>query len=179
MSYYQESAIAPIQHSPTVEHSIFEASVCTTMPASTTTHASDNSSPYRIANELSLHKDRPLLVTQKRRSTTPSTFELPPSPAESELDETMPISPEMTKEELRLTKPINRGAPGDQAIFSELKTPEQREVARKKSQYYNDVFAHREPMSSARERIFRDSIIMADVKTNVIVSRPSMLQVMY
>lgn len=73
-------------------------------------------------------------------------------------------------EESRLTRTLERGAPGDQAIFSESKTPEQRQIARKRSQYYQDVFAAREPISSARERISRDSMVIAEIKTNVIVS---------
>lgn len=64
---------------------------------------------------------------------------------------------------------IDRGAPGDRAIFSETKSPMQREVAKRKSQYYQDVFAQRESNTSARERVSRESIVMADVRTNVIV----------
>jgi hypothetical protein len=77
-----------------------------------------------------------------------------------------------TREERRITRNIDRGSPGDQAIFSEAKTPQQRELARKKSQYYEDVFATREPSGSARERVTKESLIYADVRTNVIVSVP-------
>lgn len=65
---------------------------------------------------------------------------------------------------------IDRGAPGDRAIFADTKSPSQRELARRKSQYYSDVFAQRESATSARERVGRESIVMADVRTNVIVS---------
>lgn len=75
----------------------------------------------------------------------------------------------MTREERRITRNIERGAPGDQAIFSEGKTQEQKDLAKRKSQYYGDVFAHREPNNSARERVSRESPILADVRTNVIV----------
>ncbi|TVY83267.1 hypothetical protein LSUE1_G002161 [Lachnellula suecica] len=98
-------------------------------------------------------------------------FELPSSPADS--GPTMPAtSPSSTfsAEERRITRQIDRGAPGDQAIFSDRKTPEQKELARRKSQYYGDVFAHREPNSSARERVSKESMVMAEVKTNVIIS---------
>lgn len=114
--------------------------------------------------------------------------QLPPSPANSDSrmrhasprespvarmrQASLSESPSATnRESNRITREINRGAPGDQAIFSEGKTPEQKELAKKKSQYYGDVFANREPMNSARERISRESYIMADVRTNVIVSR--------
>ncbi|EHK98156.1 hypothetical protein M7I_6064 [Glarea lozoyensis 74030] len=73
-----------------------------------------------------------------------------------------------TQEETRLTRKLDRGAPGDQAIFSDNKTPEQRQVARKRSQYYQETFAAREPNSSARERVSRDSMVIAEIKTNVI-----------
>jgi hypothetical protein len=83
-------------------------------------------------------------------------------------------SPSATdREEQRITRNIDRGAPGDQAIFSDAKTPEQKELARKKSQYYNEVFATRESNASARERVTKESPILADVRTNVIVSSPS------
>jgi hypothetical protein len=78
-------------------------------------------------------------------------------------------SPSFSTEERRITRQLDRGAPGDQAIFSERKTPEQKELARRKSQYYGEVFAHREPQSSARERITKESMVLADIRTNVIV----------
>jgi hypothetical protein len=84
-------------------------------------------------------------------------------------------SSRLSAEERRTIRELDRGSPGDQAIFSERKTPEQKELARRKSQYYGDVFAHREPMTSARETITKESIVMADIRTNVIVRlfRPS------
>lgn len=64
---------------------------------------------------------------------------------------------------------LDRGAPGDRLIDSDAKSPEQREFARRKSQFYGDAFAHRESISSARERISREAVVMAEVRTNVIV----------
>lgn len=78
-----------------------------------------------------------------------------------------------TREERRITRHIDRGAPGDQAIFSEGKTPERKELAKRKSQYYGNVFAYRESNTSARERVTKESMIVADVRTNVIVSSPA------
>jgi hypothetical protein len=113
-----------------------------------------------------------------KRTSVPhlSSIELPPSPADSEfiMRQASPReeSPSATtKEERRITRDINRGAPGDRAIFSEGKTEEQKNLAKRKSQYYGDIFAQREPITSARERISRESPILADVRTNVIVSR--------
>jgi hypothetical protein len=137
------------------------------MPTSTNTFGI---SPYEIANELSLHKDKPLLVNQRKKSAV-SLTELPPSPADSEpVDPTMSTISDMTENERRIIRPMDRGAPGDRAIFSDLKTPVQKQLARQKSQYYGEVFAYREPNASARERVSRESMIMVDLRTNVIVT---------
>ncbi|RDL40413.1 Tautomerase [Venustampulla echinocandica] len=80
-----------------------------------------------------------------------------------------PDTSDLDREQRRITRALDRGAPGDEAIFSKNKTPQQKELARRKSQYYNDVFAHREPNSSPRDRVSRESMIMTDVKTNVII----------
>jgi hypothetical protein len=114
-------------------------------------------------------------VHQSKRGPPPP-LNLPPSPADSDMSShERPSSSHSactTTEESRLTRNIDRGAPGDRAIFSELKSPQQREIARKRSQYYEDTFAAREPSSSARERVSRDSMVVAEIKTNVIVSLP-------
>ncbi len=115
-------------------------------------------------------------LVDRRKNQVASLIQLPPSPADSDIAmrEASPRgSPSATlKEEQRITRNIDRGAPGDQSIFSDSKTPEQKELAKKKSQYYGDVFASREPNASARERVTKESPILADVRTNVIVSWP-------
>ncbi|KAH7361023.1 Tautomerase/MIF superfamily [Rhexocercosporidium sp. MPI-PUGE-AT-0058] len=112
-------------------------------------------------------------VSKRRSSNLGSQIRLPPSPAESDTamrGESPGGSPSATiKEEHRITRHIDRGAPGDQAIFSEGKTPERKELAKRKSQYYGDVFAYRESNTSARERVTKESMIVADLRTNVIV----------
>lgn len=84
------------------------------------------------------------------------------------------LQPTRMSDEERLTRPIDRGAPGDAAIFSVGKTPERRELNRRKSAFYSDAFAQRESNNTARERVGRDSVVMAEVRTNVIVSRSSL-----
>lgn len=116
--------------------------------------------------ELPLRMGKPVVVNGLRSQV--SLIQLPPSPADSELNE-MRVPAEPTAEERRITRPIDRGAPGDAAIFANKKTPEQTELAKRKSQYYQDAFAYRESNTSARERVSKDSMIMADVRTNVIV----------
>ena len=125
------------------------------------------------AGEFPIHTSEEVLLDRRRRDLI-SQLQLPPSPADSvELKSDQMSSPSaLVREEQRITRGINRGAPGDQAIFSDAKTPEQKELAKRKSQYYGDAFAYREPNSSARERISRESMITCDIKTNVIVSDP-------
>ncbi|KAI1002203.1 hypothetical protein K3495_g5999 [Podosphaera aphanis] len=73
------------------------------------------------------------------------------------------------KEEKRLVRDITRSTPGDPKISLET-SPEQRAIARKRSQYYENVFAaNPSPLSTARDRVLRESLIMAEIKTNVII----------
>ncbi|KAK2630046.1 hypothetical protein QTJ16_000866 [Diplocarpon rosae] len=120
------------------------------------------------------------------RSLSPRIIYLPPSPADSSpaksesetvMREASPrgslsmtnCSSATSREERRITRHMDRGTPGDGAIFSDTKTPERKDLAKRKSQYYGDVFAYREPHSSARERVMKESMIVADIRTNVIV----------
>lgn len=128
--------------------------------------------PADDRDDLPLTTNKANLVERGRAKHRVSLIQLPPSPADSD-PSSMPNPSATTLEERRITRPIDRGAPGDQAIFSENKTPNQRELTKRKSQYYGDAFAYREPNSSARERVSRESMIMADIRTNVIVSRNS------
>lgn len=42
-------------------------------------------------------------------------------------------------------------------------------LSKKKSQYYTDAFAHRESNNSAKERVAKDSTILAELKMNYCV----------
>ncbi|TVY29365.1 hypothetical protein LHYA1_G001383, partial [Lachnellula hyalina] len=90
------------------------------------------------------------------------------------LSPTMPdasLSPSLSTETVEITRELGRGTPGEQVISSsERKTPDQQELARRKSQYYEEAFATREPTSSARQVISNESMVLADVRTNVIIS---------
>lgn len=138
------------------------------------------SQKYDPEESLPSSLDQPRAAPIKKRA---SLVELPPSPADSDIAmrHASPTgSPSVTtstsatdREEQRITRNIDRGAPGDKAIFSDAKSPEQKQLAKRKSQYYQDVFAARESNSSARERVLKESPVLADVRTNVIVSSPS------
>jgi hypothetical protein len=142
------------------------------MPGSTRTFDTMSHS-YETADEFPIYKDKAILVEGTRKESIPQN-RMPPSPADSDPVEDSPIfTPSLKKDEKRLTRNVDRGAPGDKRIFSPAKTPQQEELSRRRSQFYDDAFAYRESNYSARERVSRESMVMADVRTNVIVSRPN------
>jgi hypothetical protein len=51
-------------------------------------------------------------------------------------------------------------------------SPEQ-EIRKKRSQFYTEVFSYREPNITPKDRIYKDSVVTVEVKTNVIVCSPS------
>lgn len=65
---------------------------------------------------------------------------------------------------------ISRGVHEDGLPMSTpTRTPQEREIARKKSMYYQEVFALREPNLTPTDRVHNTSVITVEVKTNVIV----------
>ena len=102
------------------------------------------------------------------------------SPAESAFsffDEGSPhaMSTSDLMEERTRARPMERGTPGESTYASiNPGNQQQTELRRNKSQYYTEVFSYREPNLSPRDRISKDSVITAEVKTNVIV-RPRSL----
>lgn len=50
----------------------------------------------------------------------------------------------------------------------------QSQLSKKRSQYYSDAFAYREPNNTAKDRVVRDSVIIADVKLNCCVRAASL-----
>ncbi|KAG0652376.1 hypothetical protein D0Z07_1458 [Hyphodiscus hymeniophilus] len=137
------------------------------MPSITLRPLETTSPGYESAEEIKLEPHKAEVVIQKRSlKELVLNNHLPPSPANSD-DDQMPIGD--TMEQRRITRDISRGSPGDEENSPHTKSPEQRQLAKKRSQYYEDAFAYRDPHSSARERVSRESMIMADVRTNVII----------
>ena len=97
------------------------------------------------------------------------------SPAESAFsffDEGSPhaMSTSDLVEERTRAKTLERGTPGESTYASiNAGSQPQSELRRNKSQYYTEVFSYREPNLSPRDRISKDSVITAEIKTNVIV----------
>lgn len=140
------------------------------MPSSVTT--SERSSSFTNQSfSLEDPTDAVVVIDRRNKEVPSSHAHSPPSPADSGMAIPDP-SPSSSQSELnRITRKIERGAPGDEAIFDQNKSPQQKELAKRKSQYFDGAFAYiREPASSARERISRESMIIADIRTNVIVS---------
>lgn len=73
-----------------------------------------------------------------------------------------------------LTRPITRPPPGDLAHNTKpaAKTMGRAELARRKNEYFEEAFSMRGEHNPLRERIRGDSIVLVEVKTNVIVSPP-------
>lgn len=70
----------------------------------------------------------------------------------------------------KISRRISRGAPGDAALMSMVhRDQEGIDLARRKSSFFTEVFAYREPNLSPREKVYKNSVIAAEVKTNVIV----------
>lgn len=94
------------------------------------------------------------------------------SPSQSSLayseDDQQPhaLSTPATVPSTPITREIERGAPGEHFLDG---CAYQRELGLQKQHSHNEAFASREPMFNARERIHKNSVIMAKVKTNVIV----------
>ncbi|KAI4189041.1 MAG: hypothetical protein L6R41_001744 [Letrouitia leprolyta] len=73
-------------------------------------------------------------------------------------------------DENAISGPYGRGSPGDAALMAMVnKDRASTDLSRRKSQFYSEVFAYREPNVTARDRVNRYSVITCEVKTNVIV----------
>lgn len=77
------------------------------------------------------------------------------------------ILPQLT-ETHELMRPITRRPPGDNSI-PEVMTMGRMELARRKSNYYDGAFSVNGAGNPRRERILGDSMVMAELKTNVII----------
>lgn len=71
-----------------------------------------------------------------------------------------------------LMQPITRRPPGD-TLKPAAVTMGRAELSRRKTHYFEEAFSSRCVMDTLRERIQSDSMVVAELKTNVIVSPPS------
>ena len=125
--------------------------------------------PPPTANDLPTPAGQMFHVTKRDQglvSPAQSSFSFP--------DEEEPhaiSTPRDYMEERAIARDVSRGAPGDGSILSSSNgTSLQQELRKKKSQFYTEVFSYREPHLTPKERVYKDSVITVEVKTNVIVS---------
>ena len=71
-------------------------------------------------------------------------------------------------EKAAVVKPLGRGAPGDGSATARLGADEAAQ-SKRRSQFYGEVFAYREPLRADRDAVLRDAVVTAELKTNVIV----------
>ena len=75
-----------------------------------------------------------------------------------------------TINEKSLIRNLDRGAPGDDTPMAlAQRGPEEKDRSARKSNFFGEVFAYREANTSTKERATRESVVTAEVKTNVIV----------
>ncbi|KAG5300433.1 MIF domain-containing protein [Histoplasma ohiense] len=69
-----------------------------------------------------------------------------------------------------ITKELTRGAPTDGYPNRFLtKSSSQLDIAKKRSQYFNEVFTSREAYHTPRHRVNQDSVVVVEIKTNVLL----------
>lgn len=136
------------------------------------------------------HPTPPSSASRVRESQVENAFPTPPRPNDS--DSSLPANGRaspgprkfMNFQRAQSTPPdltdssrirsLTRGTDGALPDIHNLEQSWSRlHLSKKKSQYYSDVFAYREPNNSARDRVVRDSVILADVKLNCCVSKIS------
>jgi hypothetical protein len=84
--------------------------------------------------------------------------------------------PEVTNENSR--RMPSRTLARELPTASQLATTwDRQQLSKKRSQYYGEVFAYREPHNTAKDRVTRDSVIMAEIKLNCKV-RPGKQRVL-
>lgn len=94
----------------------------------------------------------------------------PPSPTLSVSHAMSTPRNDMEKE--FMLQAITRGAPADPIrISTPARTPQEREMTRKKSLYYQEVNAYNESNLTPKDQVYNTSVITVEVKTNVIVRR--------
>ncbi|ERF69065.1 hypothetical protein EPUS_01021 [Endocarpon pusillum Z07020] len=97
----------------------------------------------RAANNRSLSTQKTIVESQRAASTPP----------------------EMTNENYVRTSSTILAR--DLPMASELASPwDHQQLSKKRSQYYGGFFAYREPHNTAKDRVIRDSVIIAEIKLN-------------
>jgi hypothetical protein len=140
------------------------------MPASffsqKTGRSSRSSSPaIEIISTNVTHNDQVALiktmaaVTGSSRSPSPAADIPTPKPLSSIIDEK------------KMERHLSRSGPTPNAV--------DRQRTKRKSEYFGEAFAQREPPTSQQHKASRVSMVFAELKTNVIVSTSEPLPILY
>lgn len=132
------------------------------------------------------HPTPPSSTSRVKRNQVEDAFPTPPrcqpsdtsfrvngraSPATAELmalQRAQSTPPGLTKDSQ--FRSLTRGSVGDLPPTRDLEQSWSRfHLSKKRSQYYSDAFAYREPSNTAKERVVRDSIILVEVKLSCCV----------
>lgn len=122
----------------------------------------------------------PRQVGAELRSPIGENGFLSPTPSSLSFDPEDSRSTPMTDrgEEKQILRKPGRGAPGDSSLIGVARNEEGKSLAKRKSQFYGEVFSYRESNVSVRNKVHQYSVITAEVKTNIIVclssDRPNM-----
>jgi hypothetical protein len=132
------------------------------------------------------HPTPPSSVNRIKNSHVENGFPTPPGPEHSDasfwVDGRVSPAPAklMNMQRAQSTPPgltndsrfrsLTRGTVGDLASIRNSDSSWSRHLSKKRSQYYSDAFAYREPLNTAKERVARDSTILAEARLNCCVS---------
>lgn len=70
-----------------------------------------------------------------------------------------------------LTREVNHSLPGD-GLRSNRKSKGPADLAKRRSSYYEEAFQGDRESNVVKDRVYSEAIVMADLRTNVIVWRP-------
>jgi len=82
-------------------------------------------------------------------------------------------TPHLVEGDQYTLRDIDRAPPGDPSSRPR-RTQSRPEIAKQRSQYFDQVFSAKGTEDPAKERIRNETVVVAEVKTNVIVRTPSL-----
>jgi hypothetical protein len=128
--------------------------------------------PHRPASP-TIEEEGPESLSPAQQQGLPRSPSSTSSDSEITEDCGQPLNPiGFGSQKKQATRPVARATSRDETPNQAHPKGEaiQMEMGRRRSTYYETAFAHREAPGSASERVNRDSVVMAEIRTNVIVS---------
>lgn len=110
---------------------------------------------------------------ESRRSESQRSGRQSPAPGRLFLFGKSSPAPKEHKSVEALRSNVSRGGSNGLSSASELeKSWQRKELSKRTSLFFDQAFAVREPYNSARERVARDAMMVADLRTNCCVCIP-------